>query len=285
MDPFTTDQETSVRDLLARLQDVTGAKTSNPLLLDASPTAEVILRTSRNILYSVQTLHRNAVRANGHGGPDHLSSMFSFPDMESAFYSALWASLLFGRPADGDGPVETTVQRRNYLPHIVEHFETHFPTDITLIEKHIVPLFQNPADSAQLRESVRLVRVVDSLPKQVKPRTMEICHQVRHKIGQVFRHKRYDYKAVIIGWDVECGANEQWMAQMRVHELAQGRHQSFYHVLVEDKSVRYVAEENIEVETPVLPYSLMDLAGRYFKRWDQNTHSFKSNIEDEYPDG
>jgi F-box protein 21 len=53
---------------------------------------------------------------------------------------------------------------------------------------------------------------------------------------------------------------------------------------VEDESVRYVAEENIEPIYPQCPRSLMPLAGRHFKRWDEQTRRFVSNIVDEYPD-
>ena len=53
---------------------------------------------------------------------------------------------------------------------------------------------------------------------------------------------------------------------------------------VEDKSVRYVAEENIDIIKPDMPWSLLKLAGRHFKRWDGESHSFISNIKDEYPD-
>ena len=53
---------------------------------------------------------------------------------------------------------------------------------------------------------------------------------------------------------------------------------------VEDKSVRYVAEENIEVMTPEMPHLLMTQAGRHFKRWDKMKRCFISNIKDEYPD-
>jgi F-box protein 21 len=53
---------------------------------------------------------------------------------------------------------------------------------------------------------------------------------------------------------------------------------------VEDTSIRYVAEENVEVIEPDHPISLMGLAGRYFKRWDPQNHMFVSNIRDEYPD-
>jgi hypothetical protein len=55
---------------------------------------------------------------------------------------------------------------------------------------------------------------------------------------------------------------------------------------VHDKSVRYVAAENIEpVGTDTLPSAaMMKLAGRHFKRWDGASHTFVSNLRDEYPD-
>lgn len=53
---------------------------------------------------------------------------------------------------------------------------------------------------------------------------------------------------------------------------------------MEDTSIRYVAEENIETIEPELPISLMSLAGRYFKRWDKEKRVFVSNVMDEYPD-
>ena len=52
----------------------------------------------------------------------------------------------------------------------------------------------------------------------------------------------------------------------------------------EDKSVRYVAEENIERLYDKPCQSLMNLAGRWFKRWDRDMRVFVSNITDEYPD-
>lgn len=56
---------------------------------------------------------------------------------------------------------------------------------------------------------------------------------------------------------------------------------------VEDKTVRYVAEENIEPinpDTSQLPQSFWKFAGKHFKRWDPNSRTFVSNIRDEYPD-
>lgn len=53
-----------------------------------------------------------------------------------------------------------------------------------------------------------------------------------------------------------------------------------------DKSVRYVAEENIlPVPSSTTPSeAMLKLAGRHFKRWDDDNGVFVSNIRDEYPD-
>lgn len=53
---------------------------------------------------------------------------------------------------------------------------------------------------------------------------------------------------------------------------------------MEDTSIRYVAEENVEIIEPEVPVSLMSLAGRFFKRWDKQKRGFVSNIRDEYPE-
>ena len=52
----------------------------------------------------------------------------------------------------------------------------------------------------------------------------------------------------------------------------------------DDKSQRYVAEENIEVSLQKPGAHLIQLAGRYFKRWDDTNKVFVSNIKEEYPD-
>ncbi|KAA6409060.1 MAG: hypothetical protein FRX48_07404 [Lasallia pustulata] len=283
MDPFRSASEVPIKDLRAQLAAM-GSDASNSAYLSASPTTEMVLRTSRNIMSSVRRAHGIARIANPHGGHPHLTTVSTFPELDSAFYAALWASLLLGSPAAGNGPATASLERRQFLPYIVRHFEAHFPNDVFLLEQHIVPLFQNLDEYRQFQETVREMRAGDTMQKQIKRRTTEVSKHVRYKVGQVFRHKRYRYMAVITGWDVECGASEPWIAQMQVHELARGRHQSFYHVLVEDRSVRYVAEENIEIITPEVPHSLMAFAGQHFKRWDRTTRSFVSNIRDEYPD-
>ncbi|DBA89655.1 TPA: hypothetical protein ACH3X2_004547 [Trebouxia sp. C0005] len=77
---------------------------------------------------------------------------------------------------------------------------------------------------------------------------------VQFKVGDVIRHRRYHYRGVIYGWDAECKAEEDWMQQMRIDQLPGGRHQPYYHVLVDHRDrpfqSTYVAQENIVRPTP-----------------------------------
>lgn len=53
---------------------------------------------------------------------------------------------------------------------------------------------------------------------------------------------------------------------------------------VEDASIRYVAEDNIEmVEQPDVTL-LLKVAGQYFKRYDKEACQFLANFKEEYPD-
>ncbi|PWN24451.1 YccV-like-domain-containing protein [Jaminaea rosea] len=70
---------------------------------------------------------------------------------------------------------------------------------------------------------------------------------VEYGVGTVFTHRRFGYRAVIVGWDSYCRKGEAWIRQMRVDSLPSGgRHQPFYSVFVEDDSERNVAQCNIE---------------------------------------
>ncbi len=55
---------------------------------------------------------------------------------------------------------------------------------------------------------------------------------------------------------------------------------------VDDKSTRYVAQENIEVVTDLddPPAEMLPWVGRWFKRWDREKKAFVSNLKEEYPD-
>ena len=216
MDPFRSSQEVYVQNLKDQLQAMAIPLSHHVALLDASSTSEIVQRSAKNIIKSVQHFPRN----HGGGGP-------LFPDTESAFYASLWALILLpdGNPSTSGG------QRARHLSFLAEHLEKHFLMDAWLLEDHVLPLIRNPTQSRQLLENVRVIRSSDRMPKEVKGRTAAALNSVRYKVGHVFQHKRYHYQAVITGWDAECCAGEEWMAQMGVHDLSRGKHQSFYYVL------------------------------------------------------
>lgn len=220
MDPFRSSLETDVQDLKAQLHSLGVHQSVHLELLSASPVEEIVRRSAKNIITSVQTLPR-------HNGGLPLSSPLSFPETESAFYGALWALILL---PDGNRH-QAGVQRARYLHFLVERLEKQTLMDVGLMEEQILPLIEDASHYRGLLDTIRVIRTADRKPKQVKDRTPETRKGVQFRVGQLFHHKRYHYTAVITGWDVECAAGADWMTHMNVHALARGQHQSFYHVL------------------------------------------------------
>ncbi|KAL8798516.1 MAG: hypothetical protein Q9182_006605 [Xanthomendoza sp. 2 TL-2023] len=270
VDPFRSDRMISESDLASQLKAMGVASIEHEAHLGVASTANMVRRAARNIIGSIQSTR--------HVHDLSIPAESLYPDSDSALYSALWALLVL--------PEDNTPRSAGarYLPYILDHIEKQFLMDVQLIEKFTIPLFVDSQHQEQLRNTIRVMRAGDLMPKPVKPRRNETSQSVRYKVGQVFRHRRYNYQGVITGWDVECAAGETWMSQMGVDRLSRGRHQSFYHVLVEDKSVRYVAEENIDDAPVHVGANLMSLAGQHFKRWEKTLKAFVSNIRDEYPD-
>ncbi|KAJ5372122.1 hypothetical protein N7517_004128 [Penicillium concentricum] len=267
LDPFRGVRETPVSNLRSQLTFLGMSDMDQIATLGEASTSSVILRCGKNIL--------NSIRIE----PQNPTSRGTSIDVVSAKYAALWSVMLLSgdsRPMD----------LRHQLPWLMELFATDFPSDIFLVEQYIAPLFHGLFEHEHILESLHVMRAVDEIPKQIRRRTGGSVN-IQYKVGQIFRHRRYHYEAIITGWDSECGAGEQWMRRMGIDRLEAGRHQSFYHVLVADRSVRYVAEENIEIIRPrftELPSSLTAIAGKHFKRWDERERMFVSNMKDEYPD-
>jgi F-box protein 21 len=209
LDPFRGARETPVSDL--RDQLVFLGVSDQTEFLGNSRASDIVLRCSKNILNSI------------HSASTHPDVESTSVDMVSAKYAALWSSMLLSgesRPMD----------LRHQLPWLMELFATDYPSDIFLVEQYIVPLFHGLFEHEHILESLHVMRAVDEIPKQVRRRTKE-NKTIQYKVGQVFRHRRYHYRAIITGWDSECGAGEQWMRRMGIDRLQAGRHQSFYHVL------------------------------------------------------
>lgn len=219
MDPFRSTYEVPISDLQNRLAAMGLPMAERETLLDSSSTIDIILRTARNIINAIKTPSRH------HTTLAPLSSFSINP--ASARYAAHWALLLL---PEKNVPELMGVLRAQYLPDVMGPLRDQFFMDVGLIEPYILPIFRCLRPFVP-RDTVGPIRASESEPKTAKRRTPAVCTKVKYRVGQVFSHVRYSYQAVIIGWDVECGATEEWIFQMSVDNLNHGRRQSFYQVL------------------------------------------------------
>ncbi|KAI9743282.1 MAG: hypothetical protein M1818_003128 [Claussenomyces sp. TS43310] len=231
LDPWRTDVEVPIEHLRTQLIAYGIRQADFSRFLGATSTAAILLRTSRNILATVHEFRGLDGGTDNTGHPTIRLHANPFADMDNAFYSALWANFLLHSPSFMRADPVDQIQ---FTPMILERFERLYPMDAALIERYVCPPTRSMAaiDHWELFETLRVVRVGDSMPKQVRLRdSVSSGDKVKHKIGQVFRHRRYAYTAIITGWDVECSMNSEWMQHNRIDTLDNGRHQSFYHAL------------------------------------------------------
>ncbi|XP_037091561.1 F-box only protein 21-like [Pollicipes pollicipes] len=107
--------------------------------------------------------------------------------------------------------------------------------------------------------------------------------QRRCRVGDIVRHRKYSYLAAVTGWTSQCHASESWIEQMGVDRLPRGRHQPFFHLLVEDGSNRYAADENVELADEPCPIGHREI-GRYFVRYDGRRYVPVAALAQRYPD-
>jgi F-box protein 21 len=231
LDPFRSSDEVDQGDLQRTLREMGVPVSEHEGFLSHTNTREMTLRTGRNIMNSVQTIRQ----AEGGMFGVNSSWMNAYPDMDNAFYAAIWAFLMLS-PREEEGGLTSgrlhnvSTRRRQYLPYLLEHFQTHYPWDVTLLEQHVIPLFYHQPEGQRLLAFVHSMHNIDSTRKPVNHRNQE-ADTVTFKVGQLFNHARYNYEGVITGWDASCDAGEEWIQHMGVDRLPNGRNQSFYHVL------------------------------------------------------
>jgi len=89
--------------------------------------------------------------------------------------------------------------------------------------------------------------------------------------GQLVRHRRYDYRGVVVDFDMSCKADEQWYQKNRTQPA---RDQPWYHVLVDGATaVTYAAETSLEPDTthqpvhhPLVPRLFEAFHGDHYQR-------------------
>lgn len=81
---------------------------------------------------------------------------------------------------------------------------------------------------------------------------------IRHRVGQIFRHRKFNYWGVIVGYDEICQQSSTWKQKNGVKKLRRGAEQPFYRTVFIEKDdeqdvehqVRcgYAPQENIIID-------------------------------------
>ncbi|KAJ4348260.1 uncharacterized protein N0V89_009632 [Didymosphaeria variabile] len=227
LDPFRSSDEVLANDLQRLLREMGVPTSQHESFLSDSNTRDMVLRTARNIMNSVQTIRQTEAGVYG----IHSTWHNAYPDMDNAFYATIWAMLILGPHDDTLPHSSVTIRRRQYLPYLLEHFQTHYPWDVSLLQQYVVPMFINLPEGQRLISFVESMRRIDGMAKRPSRREDGQTDKVAFRVGQLFRHKRYHYEGVVTGWDAVCDAGEEWIHNMGVDRLPGGRVQPFYHVM------------------------------------------------------
>lgn len=216
MDPWRSSNEVREEELTLRLSQMGVPPARYAFSLGGASNFDIAIRTARNIMTSVQEMRD---RQRG------ASNRSSYPDIEAAWYGMLWSMMILGET----NPAATLHRRRQCLPYLAEHFQTHFPEDLGMLETVVAPMFHNEREFTVLLHVITEARKADQNAKAPYRRSQD--KHVEYKIGQHFQHRRYGYTGIVIGWDFKCEATAQWVHQMRVDDLPRGQAQPFYNVM------------------------------------------------------
>lgn len=221
LDPCCTPKEIPVQQLQRQLDALENPRLNLSVILQKASVREIVLRCGKNIMNSISELGGNAQQ-----------DLDSPVDWISAKYAAFWSYILFfdytssqHHPATMDGSTGQLILR-SILPPMLHSILAHFPSDIHFLKKHILPLIVG-ADS--LSESLQSLsdnaQASDCVLRPQKKRDTDETLGVRYKIGQVFVHSRYGYRAVITGWKMQTKMGESG----RLHHT--NNHTVFYHAV------------------------------------------------------
>lgn len=244
MDPWNTADEVPPARLRDALRQMGAPAPQIPALLAETSTLEIARRTGRNIMHSVQTtLAQRRGAAAAHSATPAI-------DYEAGIYAFMWTLMLLG-DASGDFSGAALARGREVGPSLLQQMQMHFPEDVGLVERTLLPLCSGSASASSeglanaaadaddhddvhlrsLAQALARLRAEDRAPIEPRVRDEQTRESVRYRVGQAFVHVRYGYQGFITGWDPVCSMPEEWIENMGVDELPRGRGQPFYHVM------------------------------------------------------
>ncbi|KAI1135448.1 hypothetical protein F5Y05DRAFT_394457 [Hypoxylon sp. FL0543] len=303
LDPYGSDEEVPldyINNFLSRL----GIHTGHGNLLQPTATDLIVMRTAQNIRASFTSFRTNERPLSQLIPMIELNRGDWARNLHPALYSMMWANIMMVPVLPENDEVRWDWQQD--VCDLRTYFYDYFPEDSWLVEKYMCPMVDTFAapirrqnnwelPSRRVREQIREIRRVDSMVTPPSRRSDLSAHvEVKYRVGQVFKHKRYEYHGLILGWMVGGVSTGDDNPFSPVQRLWSNSNQPFYRCMVgtDGSDHHIIAEENIEVVElrggpEVLPpeiKDLMPLAGKFFKRWDGERGVFVSNLKELFPE-
>lgn len=221
MDPFRQDEEVDQEILLGQLSRIGVPPHQYAQFLGPTTELEMVLRTGRNILVSVDGLHMP-----GQEPPDAEDGVY-YPDPDTAKYAALWSLFIHG---DSDH-ANALILRRQAIRYLLDQLRSDLWQDVDLLAETAPRLLEGHPELPLVMSLTQNMLAEGRRAKTPVPRPAAEADPVQHRIGTYFEHRRYGYRGFVVGWSQTCAASQTWIAQMRVDELPRGRHQPFYNIV------------------------------------------------------
>lgn len=215
MDPFNQSEQVPSEHLHGQLSRFGIPHSDHAAFLGPASTLEMVLRTGRNTLVSVEGMHMPGIQ------DEDVPS----PDPYLAKYAALWSLFILG----DDDTARANARRRQGTRYLLDQLQIDYPHDVRTFAEIVPRLLQGLPEYTLLMQLLSTFQNADREAKAPKPRSSGV--EVRHRIGTYFEHRRFGYRGFIVGWDAQCAASPAWIVQMRVDDLPRGRHQPFYKVV------------------------------------------------------
>ncbi|KAI8965545.1 hypothetical protein F5Y11DRAFT_294552 [Daldinia sp. FL1419] len=303
LDPYTVDDEVPldrIIDFLHRL----GIHTGHDNLLNPTSTDLIVMRTAQNIRASFTSFRTNERPFAQIIPMIELNRGDWARNLQPALYSMIWASIMMVPVLPDSDEIRWDWQQD--VRDLLSAFYEHFPEDAWLVEKYVCPMYDTFAGptrrrnnwdppSKSVRDQIRSMRRADASVHPARRRSdLPKGTEVKYRVGQVFRHRRYEYYGLILGWTIEGSATWGDDPLSPTQRPWSTYSQPYYRCMSgTDGSDRHaIAEENIEIVDvrggpEMLPPEIKDLmpmAGKFFKRWDGERGIFVSNVRETFPE-
>ncbi|KAI0121651.1 hypothetical protein BJ170DRAFT_588003 [Xylariales sp. AK1849] len=301
-DPYSSESEVTIEYLHSFLHHL-GMHLGHDTMLVPTATDLIIMRTAQNIRASF-TSFRSIERPVAELVPlTELRRGDWARNLQPALYSMIWASIMMVPVLPDNEDVRWDWQQD--VRDLLTYFYDYFPEDAWLVEKYVCPMYDTFAapgrrqnawelPSKRVRDQIKKIRLADSTERPPRRRSeLASSVPVKFRIGQVFKHKRYDYHGIILGWSVDetsgsMGLDDtsSWSNNKSVqpyYRCMVSTDGSDHHIVSEDSMEAVDLQGGVEV-LPKDIRDLMPMAGKFFKRWDADTGSFISNLRESFPE-